>query len=88
MNDEPQITHEQAKAARVLLGLGAKEVCRTLGITSNTLHRADFRKNREGPAPPAIFVKLRRLYEEAGVEFTDGENPGVRITSRDHGNEE
>jgi hypothetical protein len=78
MNDEPQITAEQAKAARALLGLGAKDVCRQVAITPQTLHRAEFGRSKDGPASHYVFAKLRRLYETAGVEFTGGGQPGVR----------
>jgi transcriptional regulator with XRE-family HTH domain len=82
MNDKPQITPEQAKAARALLGLGAKDVCRQLGITPQTLHRAEFGKSKDGRASHYVFEKIRRLYETAGVEFTDCGQPGVRLSAR------
>jgi hypothetical protein len=78
MIDEPQITPEQDKAARLVLGWGAKHVCRTLGITPLTLDRAELGRGKDGPASPAVFTRLRRLYEAAGVEFPDGGQPRVK----------
>jgi hypothetical protein len=83
MNDEPQITPEQAKDARALLGLGAKDVCRQVAITPQTLHRAEFGRSKDGPASHYVFAKLRRLYESAGVEFISGGRPGVRRSALD-----
>jgi hypothetical protein len=78
MNNDQQITPQQAKAARALLGLCAKDVCRQVAITPQTLHRAEFGRSKDGPASHYVFAKLRRLYETAGLEFTIGGQPGVR----------
>jgi hypothetical protein len=82
MTDELQITPEQAKAARVLLGWVPRHVCRVLAITPSTLDRAENHTGKTGHAPPAVFAKLRRLYADAGVEFTTGGQPGVKMRAR------
>jgi hypothetical protein len=79
MINEPQITPEQARGARVLLGWVPRRVCRSLAITPSTLHRAENHKGKTGHAAPAVFAKLRRLYGDAGVEFTNGGKPGVQM---------
>jgi hypothetical protein len=79
MINEPQITPEQARGARVLLGWVPRRVCRSLAITPSTLHRAENHKGKTGHAAPAVFAKLRRLYEAECVEFTNGGQPGVKL---------
>jgi hypothetical protein len=79
VNDDPQITPEQAKAARSLLGLGKKFVYRELGIAPQTLERAEIKRAKRGPLPAMMINRLRRYYESAGVEFTNGGQPGVRL---------
>jgi hypothetical protein len=79
MNDELQITPVQAKAARILLGLGPMHVCRLLAMTPRTLDRAEIGTRSAGPASHTVYVRLRRFYEANGVEFTSGDPPGVRL---------
>jgi ribosomal protein L30/L7E len=79
MSEGLQITADQAKAARLLLGLAKMNVCRELGITPNTIGRVEVVNAKGGPPPPSIFAKLRRYYEAAGVEFTYDVPPGVRL---------
>lgn len=77
-NDFP-ISPDQAKAARLLLGLGKMQVCRELGITPQTITRAEVVRAKGGPPPYALFAKLRRYYEAAGVEFIADEPAGARL---------
>jgi hypothetical protein len=79
MNDEPQITAEQAKGARVLLGYGPMHVCRLLAMTPRTLDRAEISTRSAGPASKTVYVRLRRFYEANGIEFTNGDQPSVRM---------
>lgn len=81
MSDEFQINPDQAKAARALLGLGSMYVCRELGIAPQTLKRAEIARTHGGHLPAAMLNRLRRYYEAAGVEFTNGELSGVRLIS-------
>lgn len=78
MSNAP-ISPDQAKAARLLLGLAKMKVCRDLGIAPQTIDRAEIERSKGGPPPPAMFDKLRRYYEAAGVEFTNAEQPSVRL---------
>jgi hypothetical protein len=80
MIDGVRISPDQARAARVLLGLGKLYVCHELGIAPLTLDRAEMR-TRDGPPAAAVFHKLRRHYEAAGVEFENGGQVKLAITS-------
>ena len=70
-------TSEQLRAARALLGLSQPEVADAAGVSSMTVKRA------EGSGKPAAstdeMATIQRALEAAGVEFTNGGRPGVRI---------
>ena len=69
-------TSAQLRAARALLALSQPEVARAAGVSSMTVKRA------EGSGRPAASAEamaaIRRVLEDVGVEFIDGDRPGVR----------
>lgn len=71
------VTCAQIRAARSLLGLSQPEVAAAAGVSSMTVKRA------EGSGKPAASAEAMRsvqaALEAAGVEFTNGEQPGVRM---------
>jgi transcriptional regulator with XRE-family HTH domain len=79
VNYVAKINSDQAKAARVLLGLGKLHVCRELGITPLTLDRVEIAGAKGGPPRATMLARLRRHYEAAGVEFTNDGQFGVRM---------
>jgi hypothetical protein len=79
MNYVSRISSDQAKAARILLGLGKLHVCRELGITPLMLDRVEIAGAKGGPPRATMFARLRRYYEAAGIEFTNGGPPGLRL---------
>jgi ribosomal protein L30/L7E len=82
MNYVARISSDQAKAARILLGLGKLHVCRELELTPLMLDRVEIPGAKGGPPRATVFARLRRYYEAAGVEFTNGGLPGVRPKPR------
>jgi hypothetical protein len=72
-----QITPAQFLAARKLIGRTVIRVCRDLQITKQTLQKAD--GVRKVNISPYVASKLRTYYEAAGVIFTNGDDPGVRL---------
>jgi DNA-binding transcriptional regulator YiaG len=71
------VTCDQIRAARSLLGLSQPEVAAAAGVSSMTVKRA------EGRGKPAATVNamkaVQAALEAAGVEFTNGDQPGVRL---------
>ena len=55
---------------------GVRELAKENGVTANTVTRIE----NGADAKQSTMDKLRRALEEAGVEFTDGNQPGVRVT--------
>lgn len=73
-------TSDQLRAARALLGLSQPEVASAAGVSSMTVKRA------EGSGRPAASAEAMKIVqaalEAAGVEFTNGDQPGVRLRKR------
>ena len=66
----------QCRMARAALGLGVRELAAAAKVSIDTVarfERGDELKERTVDA-------LQRALEEAGVEFTNGDKPGVRLT--------
>jgi transcriptional regulator with XRE-family HTH domain len=62
--------------ARAALGLGMRELAAAAGVSTMTVNR--FEQGHSSGAE-ATQDKLRRALEAAGVEFTNGDAPGVRL---------
>ena len=78
MNEIAQVTGHQIAAARKLAGLGQKELARLAIISVATLATMEA---SDGPAPGIAnnVAAVRRALEAAGVEFTNGDEPGVKL---------
>ena len=71
------ITGAQIKAARKLLGWTRAELAvRAFGVSSHTVEGAERARARIAPTD-AQLASIQRALEAAGVEFTDGGEPGV-----------
>jgi transcriptional regulator with XRE-family HTH domain len=66
----------QLRMARAAVGWGVRELAKKAGITANTVTRIE----NGADAKQSTMDKLRRALEAAGVEFTNGDRPGVRLT--------
>jgi transcriptional regulator with XRE-family HTH domain len=66
----------QCRMARAALGLGIRELARAAKVSIDTVtrfERGDLLKER-------TIEAIQRALEAAGVEFTNGDQPGVRLT--------
>jgi transcriptional regulator with XRE-family HTH domain len=70
-------TSPQLRAARALLGLSQAEIARRAGISIPTMKRAEADSGIR--VASATIVAIRSVLEAAGVEFTNGEAPGVKL---------
>jgi transcriptional regulator with XRE-family HTH domain len=78
----PMVSIRQVKAARALLGWSQTELARRSGISEPTIKRleaADGHNEIGGRAETADAIK--RALEAAGVEFTNGGAPGVKLVA-------
>jgi transcriptional regulator with XRE-family HTH domain len=70
------ITGEQVRAARKLLGWSQVRLAGKSGLGDTTV-----KKFERGESRPSVLsvTTLQRALEAAGVEFTNGDEPGVRL---------
>jgi len=66
----------QLRKARAAVGWGVRELAKKAGITANTVTRIE----NGADAKQSTIDRLQRALEAAGVEFTNGDQPGVRLT--------
>jgi transcriptional regulator with XRE-family HTH domain len=65
----------QLRMARAAVGWGVRELAEKAGVTANTVTRIE----NGADARQSTMDALQRALEAAGVEFTNGEQPGVRL---------
>jgi transcriptional regulator with XRE-family HTH domain len=70
------ITPEQSRAARGLLDWSQTELGTRSNLSESTIR--DFEKGRRVPTINNLEA-IQRALEAAGVEFTNGDGPGVRM---------
>ncbi|MGA7808668.1 helix-turn-helix domain-containing protein [Bradyrhizobium sp.] len=69
------MTPDQSRAARGLLDWSQAELAARSNLSESTIR--DFEKGRRIPSINNLAA-IRRALEAAGVEFIDGDQPGVR----------
>jgi transcriptional regulator with XRE-family HTH domain len=76
--DNAQMTPVQLRMARAAVGWGVRELAAKAGITANTVTRIE----NGADAKHSTIERLRGALEAAGIEFTNGDQPGVRLRKR------
>jgi transcriptional regulator with XRE-family HTH domain len=66
----------QLRMARAAAGWGVRELAEKAGVTANTVTRIE----NGADAKQSTIDRLQHALEAAGVEFTNGDQPGVRLT--------
>ncbi len=66
----------QCRMARAAVGLGIRELAAAAKVSMDTVAR--FERGEE--LKERTIEALQRALEAAGVEFTNGDQPGVRLT--------
>ena len=80
MKGEPPIlTSEQCRAARALLDWGRSTLCERAEVAPGTL--SDLERGKRAIRARTLR-DIRAALEAAGVEFIDGERPGVRVAAQ------
>ncbi len=70
------LTVEHVRAARGLLKWSQDELASRAGVTGTTIN---FWENERVKPSEDTKLLVRRAFEEAGIEFLNGGNPGVRL---------
>ena len=69
----------QCRAARALLSWSQAELAEKASVSKQTL--VDFERGARQPYPRTL-ADIRSALEAAGVEFTNGDAPGVRLKKK------
>ena len=72
------ITGSQARMARAALRMGVRDVAAAAKVSPATLSRVE----DDQPANASTLAAIRTALEAAGVEFTNGDAPGVRLRGK------
>ena len=67
----------QVRMARAAAGWSVRELAQRAGVTANTVSRIE----NGADAKQSTINALQRALELAGLEFTNGDQPGVRLTT-------
>jgi transcriptional regulator with XRE-family HTH domain len=73
------ITIRQVKAARALVGWSQSHLARHSGVSEPTVARLESADGKLGGRGDTVR-KIRAALEAYGIEFTNGDQPGVRLT--------
>jgi transcriptional regulator with XRE-family HTH domain len=76
------ITSSQIRAARHLANLSQSAVAKATGLSLPTIRRAE--SEREVSVSADAVAAIVSALEAAGVEFTNGKRPGVRLRKAGH----
>jgi|tagenome__1003787_1003787.scaffolds.fasta_scaffold20699547_3 transcriptional regulator with XRE-family HTH domain len=69
----------QLKMARAALGLTVREIADVAGVSHDTITRLEGGQELKA----STHLQIRQRIEAAGVEFTNGERPGVRMRKKE-----
>jgi transcriptional regulator with XRE-family HTH domain len=71
---------EQIRGARAMLGLTQAEVAKRAGISTTGLNNIE-----RGISDPkaSTLTSIQQVLEAAGVDFTNGGEPGVKLRRKD-----
>ncbi len=70
------MTSAQIRAGRALVNWTVRKLAEKAGIHRNTVTNIETERSS---ADDATLDAIRRALEKAGVEFTNGKRPGVRL---------
>jgi transcriptional regulator with XRE-family HTH domain len=73
------MTGAQIRAARGFLDWSVRDLGKKAKVHFNTVHAIERGKS---VAKPETLAAIREALEKAGVEFTNGKRPGVRLGQR------
>ncbi len=69
------ITVTQCRMARAALDWGVRDLAKHAHVGTNTVARFESGK----PANASTILLIKQAFEAAGIEFTNGDAPGVRV---------
>ena len=73
------ISGAQCRGARAMLGMTRAQLAEACGVSARAI--ADFEAGKRKPIK-ATLAAIQRALEDAGAEFTNGGQPGVRLAEK------
>jgi transcriptional regulator with XRE-family HTH domain len=73
------MTPVQCRMARAAVGIGVRELADAAKVSTNTITRLE----RGEPLRERTVDAIRAALEAAGVQFTNGDEPGVKLRKKD-----
>lgn len=73
------MTSAQIRAGRALVNWTVRKLAEKAGIHRNTVTNIETERSS---GDDATLAAIRAALEKAGVEFTNGKRPGVRLNAR------
>ena len=73
------MTGNQLRAGRALAGVDQKWLAESSGVSINTVRNMEGRGAEPITSGAVTLRKVQAALERAGVEFTNGDAPGVRL---------
>jgi transcriptional regulator with XRE-family HTH domain len=77
LNQAGGVEIEQLRAARALLGWSQSDLAAKAGLSRGTVKRAE--TENDTPVSDEAKAMMKAALQAAGVEFTNGDAPGVRL---------
>lgn len=68
----------QCRMARAALKWGIRELAKKAKVATGTISRFEAGETLQ----PRTVEAIQRAFEAAGIEFTNGDKPGVRVKKR------
>jgi predicted transcriptional regulator len=78
MSIKSTLTTELVKAARMLLGWGQDDLAEKSGVSWSRIKHLEA-KPGQLRAYPSTIAAIRTAFEDAGIEFSNGDSPGVKL---------
>jgi hypothetical protein len=77
-DEKRRLIGPQIRAARALVNWSAEDLSRQSAVSLRTIRRAEVAE-RQTAMTAANDLAVRHALESAGIEFTNGDQPGVRF---------
>jgi transcriptional regulator with XRE-family HTH domain len=77
-----ELTGNHMKAARALLGIDQERLSELSGVSINTIRTQEACGDRPVAGYASTRDKVQNALEDLGIEFTNGDSPGVRLVKK------
>ena len=76
-----ELTGNHIRAARVLADMDQAALAKKAGVSINTIRNMEAAGTQQVGGRSSTRGKVQACLEAVGIEFTNGDSPGVRLTA-------